>query len=104
MLVGGLVLIAVSRLSGLVLPTSTKYLIDDVIGKSRSDLLLPLVLAVVAATIVQGASSFALTQLLSKEAQRPHRRHAPARAGPHRPAAGRLLRREQDGARSSTAS
>jgi ABC-type multidrug transport system fused ATPase/permease subunit len=70
MLAGGLVLIAVSRLSGLVLPTSTKYLIDDVVGKSRADLLIPLVLAVVAATIVQGASSFALTQLLSKEAQR----------------------------------
>jgi ABC-type multidrug transport system fused ATPase/permease subunit len=53
-----------------VLPTSTKYLIDDVIGKSRVDLLMPLVLAVVAATILQGASSFALTQFLSKEAQR----------------------------------
>jgi ABC-type multidrug transport system fused ATPase/permease subunit len=66
----GLVLIAVSRVAGLVLPTSTKYLIDDVIGKSRADLLLPLVLAVVAATVVQGASSFALTQFLSKEAQR----------------------------------
>ncbi|MET0556407.1 MAG: ABC transporter ATP-binding protein [Vicinamibacteria bacterium] len=70
MLALGLVLIAVSRVAGLVLPTSTKYLIDDVIGRSRADLLLPLVLAVVAATIVQGASSFALTQLLSKEAQR----------------------------------
>jgi subfamily B ATP-binding cassette protein MsbA len=70
MLAVGLVLIAVSRVAGLVLPTSTKYLIDDVIGKSRADLLLPLVLAVVAATVVQGASSFALTQFLSKEAQR----------------------------------
>jgi subfamily B ATP-binding cassette protein MsbA len=70
MLAVGLVLIAVSRVAGLVLPTSTRYLIDDVIGKSRADLLLPLVLAVVAATVVQGASSFALTQFLSKEAQR----------------------------------
>jgi subfamily B ATP-binding cassette protein MsbA len=70
MLAVGLVLIAVSRVAGLVLPTSTKYLIDDVIGKSRADLLLPLVFAVVAATVVQGASSFALTQFLSKEAQR----------------------------------
>jgi ABC-type multidrug transport system fused ATPase/permease subunit len=70
MLAVGLVLIAVSRVAGLVLPTSTKYLIDDVIGRSRADLLLPLVLAVVAATVVQGASSFALTQFLSKEAQR----------------------------------
>ena len=43
---------------------------DDVIGKSRTDLLRPLLLAVVAATIVQAVSSFTLTQLLSKEAQR----------------------------------
>jgi ABC-type multidrug transport system fused ATPase/permease subunit len=70
MLAVGLVLIAVSRLAGLVLPTSTKFLIDDVIGRGQPDLLLPLVLAVVAATAVQGASSFALTQFLSKEAQR----------------------------------
>jgi subfamily B ATP-binding cassette protein MsbA len=66
----GLVLIAVSRVAGLVLPASTRYLVDDVIGKSRTDLLRPLLLAVVAATIVQAVSSFALTQLLSKEAQR----------------------------------
>ena len=57
-------------MSGLVLPASTKFLIDDVIGKRRTDLLLPLVCAVVAATVVQGVTSFALTQLLSKAAQR----------------------------------
>ena len=57
-------------MSGLVLPASTRYLIDDVIGKGHAGLLRPLLLGVVAATIVQAASSFALTQLLSKEAQR----------------------------------
>jgi subfamily B ATP-binding cassette protein MsbA len=56
--------------AGLVLPASTRYLVDDVIGKARTDLLRPLLLAVVAATILQAVSSFALTQLLSKEAQR----------------------------------
>ena len=61
---------AVSRVAGLVLPASTKYLIDDVIGGRRVDLLLPLVGAVVAATVVQGLSAFALTQLLSKAAQK----------------------------------
>lgn len=61
---------AINRTSSLVLPASTKYLIDDVIGKNRSDMLLPLLGAVVLATIIQGASSFALTQLLSKTAQR----------------------------------
>ena len=57
-------------MAGLVLPASTRYLVDDVIGKSRTDLLRPLLLAVVAATVIQAVSSFALTQLLSKEAQR----------------------------------
>ena len=60
----------VNRLTGLVLPASTKFLIDDIIGHRRGDLLVPLVLAVVLATAVQGITSFALTQWLSKAAQR----------------------------------
>ena len=70
MLALGFVLMAVNRVTGLVLPASTKWLIDDVIGKREVEKLLPLVGIVVAATLVQGATSFALTQLLSKEAQR----------------------------------
>ena len=70
MLALGLLLMLVNRVTGLVLPASTKWLIDDVIGKRHISLLLPLVGIVVAATIVQGATSFTLTQLLSKEAQR----------------------------------
>ncbi len=61
---------AINRLAGLVLPGSTKYLVDNVVGKRQVDLLLPIVLAVIGATIVQGLSSFTLTQLLSKSAQR----------------------------------
>jgi ABC-type multidrug transport system fused ATPase/permease subunit len=70
LLVAGLGLMAVNRAAGLVLPGSTKFLIDDVIGHRRTDLLLPLVGAVVAATVLQGITSFALTQMLSKAAQR----------------------------------
>ena len=66
----GLVLIVISRLCGLVLPASTKFLIDDVLVHRRADLLAPIVLAVLAATAVQAATGFALTQLLSKSAQR----------------------------------
>jgi len=66
----GLVLIAINRVAGLVLPACTRYVIDDVIGKRRVDLLLPLLGLVVAATFVQGITSFALTQTLSKAAQR----------------------------------
>ncbi len=61
---------AIGRAAGLVLPASTKILIDEVVGKSRPELLLPLLGAVVAATVVQAATSFALTQVLSKGAQR----------------------------------
>jgi ABC-type multidrug transport system fused ATPase/permease subunit len=70
LLAAGFGLMIVNRLSGLVLPASTKFLIDDIIGHQRRDLLGPLVLAVILATMVQGVTSFALTQLLSKAAQR----------------------------------
>jgi subfamily B ATP-binding cassette protein MsbA len=66
----GMVLMAINRVSGLVLPASTKYLVDDILGKRHYALLRPLILAVVGATVVQGITSFALTQLLSKAAQR----------------------------------
>ena len=66
----GLVLIAINRAAGLVLPASTKYLIDDVIGKRDVAMLIPLVGAVLAATALQGATSFTLTQVLSRAAQR----------------------------------
>jgi ABC-type multidrug transport system fused ATPase/permease subunit len=66
----GLVLIGINRAAGLVLPASSKFLIDDVIGKRDAAMLGPLVAAVLAATAVQGATSFTLTQVLSKTAQR----------------------------------
>jgi ABC-type multidrug transport system fused ATPase/permease subunit len=66
----GFVLMAVNRLSGLVLPTSTKYLVDNVISKRQIQLLTPIVLAVLGATVIQGLTSFTLTQLLSKSAQK----------------------------------
>jgi subfamily B ATP-binding cassette protein MsbA len=69
-LAGGFVLMVINRVSGLVLPASTKYLVDNVVGQKQVHLLLPLVLVVLGATALQGLSSFALTQLLSKAAQR----------------------------------
>ena len=59
-----------NRVSGLVLPYSTKFLIDGVITKHHVALLRPLLLLVLSATIIQGITSFSLTQLLSKAAQR----------------------------------
>src|SRR5256885_1851278 len=66
----GFVLMAVNRVCGLVLPASTKYFVDNVISKRQLELLTPIVLAVLGATIIQGLTSFTLTQLLSKSAQK----------------------------------
>jgi ABC-type multidrug transport system fused ATPase/permease subunit len=66
----GMLLMVINRVSGLILPASTRYLVDYVITKKHYSLLYPLVGAVLAATLVQGLTSFALTQTLSKAAQK----------------------------------
>ena len=69
-LVLGFVLMAINRLAAFVVPASSKYLFDDVIGKHDIHLLHLLVLAVIVTTLLQGATSYSLTQLLSKSSQR----------------------------------
>lgn len=66
----GLVLILINRLAGLILPGATKYLVDEVVQKRNLALLFPIVCAAGGAVLVQGITSFSLTQLLSKAAQR----------------------------------
>jgi subfamily B ATP-binding cassette protein MsbA len=66
----GLLLVFINRAASLVLPGSTKYLIDDVVQPRREDLLTPLVAIVGVAILIQAATSFALTQLLSASAQK----------------------------------
>jgi len=66
----GMALMLVSRLAGMVLPWMSGYVVDDVIGEDRADLLLPLALAAGAATLVQASSGFALSQVLGVAAQR----------------------------------
>ena len=66
----GFVLMVINRLCGFVLPLSVKYLIDLVVKKRQVDWLMPIVEAVLAATLIQGITSFSLTQLLSKAAQK----------------------------------
>ena len=65
----GLVLILLNRLAGLVLPASTKYLVDNVIAQGTIPLLYQLLGLVAGAVAVQAVTSFALTLLLSVEAQ-----------------------------------
>ena len=69
-LILGLVLMLVSRLAGLVLPASSKYLVDEVIGKGRHDLLMPIAAAGGLATAVQAITSFINSQILGVAAQR----------------------------------
>src|SRR5919107_1195223 len=66
----GMALMLVNRLVGLVLPASSKYLIDEVITKGRAELLTTIALAAGAATVVQALTSFALSQVLGVAAQR----------------------------------
>jgi ABC-type bacteriocin/lantibiotic exporter with double-glycine peptidase domain len=66
----GFLLMVINKLAGFVLPYSSKFLIDNVVAKHQVGLLRPLVAAVLSATLIQGVTSFSLTQLLSKAAQR----------------------------------
>ncbi len=66
----GLALMLVNRVAGLVLPWSSRYLIDGVVGQKRAELLGMIALAVGAATVVQSVSSFGLSQILGVAAQR----------------------------------
>jgi len=65
----GLVVMVINRLSGLVLPASSKYLIDDVLTKGRTELLMPIALVTGAATVVQAISTYVLSQVLGIAAQ-----------------------------------
>src|SRR5438270_1245724 len=66
----GFVLMVSNKLAGFVLPYSSKFLIENVVAKHQTGLLRPIVFAVLTATVIQGVTSFSLTQLLSKAAQR----------------------------------
>ena len=65
----GIGLMIVSRLAGFVLPASTKFFIDEVLGKRNHDLLPKLAAAAFAATIIQAITSYALSQVVSVAAQ-----------------------------------
>ena len=66
----GLALMLVNRLAGFVLPGSSRYIIDHVIGDRRPDLLGVVAAAVAGATLVQAVTSFGLSQILGVAAQR----------------------------------
>ncbi|PYO42949.1 MAG: ABC transporter permease [Gemmatimonadetes bacterium] len=66
----GLGLLLVNRLAGLVLPSSSKWVIDRVINQHHAELLVPLAVAAGAATLIQAITGFGLSQILGVAAQR----------------------------------
>jgi subfamily B ATP-binding cassette protein MsbA len=72
LLLAGLVLMAINRVAGLVLPFTSKPLLDKVLSPQhpRPDLLPRIIALVFSAMVVQAITSFSLTQLLSKAGQR----------------------------------
>ncbi|MGC2618412.1 MAG: ABC transporter ATP-binding protein [Acidobacteriaceae bacterium] len=66
----GLLLVAINRVAGLTLPFLSKPFVDQVLTKHNGSRLMPLVIAVFSATVIQAVTSFSNTQLLSKAAQR----------------------------------
>jgi subfamily B ATP-binding cassette protein MsbA len=72
LLLAGLGLMAINRVAGLVLPYTSKPLLDNVLSSQhpRPDLLPRIIALVFSAMVVQALTSFSLTQLLSKAGQR----------------------------------
>ena len=72
LLIGGLCLMVVNRVAGLVLPYTSKTLLDKVLSTQHPhpDLLPKIIALVFSAMVVQAITSFSLTQLLSKAGQR----------------------------------
>jgi ABC-type multidrug transport system fused ATPase/permease subunit len=70
LLLVGLILVAINRVAGLVLPFLSKPFVSLVLTRHQADRLMPLVVDVFIATLVQAITSFSNTQLLSKAAQR----------------------------------
>lgn len=66
----GAVVMLINRAAGFVLPASSKFVIDEIVGKGRADLLLPVALVAGAATLVQAATSFTLTLVIGVAGQK----------------------------------
>jgi subfamily B ATP-binding cassette protein MsbA len=66
----GFGLMLINRVAGLVLPFTSKFLVDDVITQHKTNLLMPLAAFAVVMTVIQGGTSFALSQVVSIAAQR----------------------------------
>ncbi|WP_298537116.1 ABC transporter ATP-binding protein [uncultured Algibacter sp.] len=65
----GLVLIVIRSLAGLILPWQSKVLLDEVVPSKDTSQLYNLIAIVLTAILIQAVTSFALTRILSVQAQ-----------------------------------
>ena len=70
LIASGFALMIVNRIAGLVLPYTTKSFVDGVLIQNRRSLLMPIIGAVLAGTVIQAMTNYALAQIISKAAQR----------------------------------
>src|SRR6202162_6046354 len=66
----GFAILFVNRLAGFVIPFLPRYLLDEVLGEGRREVLPTLVIAAAGATLLQAVTSYSLSQILGKAAQR----------------------------------
>lgn len=66
----GAVLMLINRASGFVLPLSSKYVIDEIVGKGRHEMLLPVAIAAGTATLIQAVTSFTLSVVIGVAGQK----------------------------------
>jgi subfamily B ATP-binding cassette protein MsbA len=70
LIASGFGLMIVNRVAGLVLPYTTKPFVNGVLFNYQGGLLNTIIVAVLAATVIQAMTSYALAQIISKAAQR----------------------------------
>src|SRR5262245_25700130 len=63
------VLVGVNRLAGLVAPGSIKFVVDDIVGKGRPELLEPLLVLMLAATVTQAGTALIISRILASASQ-----------------------------------
>jgi len=66
----GATLMVINRASGFVLPISSKFVIDEIVGNKRADLLVPVAAAAGVATLIQAVSSFTLSVVVGVAGQK----------------------------------
>ncbi|MCC6796045.1 MAG: ABC transporter ATP-binding protein [Candidatus Hydrogenedentes bacterium] len=66
----GAVLMVINRASGFVLPASSKFVIDEIVGKQRGELLVPIAIAAGVATLIQASTTFTLSVVVGVAGQK----------------------------------